>query len=1071
VHPSIETTQQQLDHQIGRFSFASIAVISALNALLLIAAPPLPLPDLTRVLSALACAALAVLGGWATWASLRRWRSSMALWVACATTLLLAGMAGVIGPTLTPIIAGYLAMLVAVSAILVPARYALALALVGAAAVLLPALPQQSWGACLAQALMVGSGLALGLLVARGRSIALTRSAEREARVARLLGMAVDWYWELSADLRLTQLSSAQGAQATGASQRLVGRGIWELLGESLDETELDAAMAWLETRQAVVSQSIHLRDAEGLNRHYSISGEPRYDHHGVFLGYWGVSRDITPQLHAQRAGLASEARYRELFSLSPSPLLLHRDGRVLDANQSAARLLDYPSPEAMRGVLVAELSPPGAMQEAARQRIALLERLPMGDSMPVAELQLQSCGGRLIHVQATGVRVPMGDGPASLSLYFDMTARVNTERALRRSESLLSQVFATSPDCIVISELATGRIKMVNQGFTDMFGFTAAEAVGLSSQALGLWSQRDDWNDLVSTTQRQGAVRHLPATMVAKSGRRMSASLSAAMFAVSGQHLLVMMARDVTAQERTRREHEAMLQSASIGIAFTQRRTFMQVNPQFERIFGWAEGALAGQPGHAVWASLREYGDMSLLIAERLAQGESVDMERQMKRHDGSVFWCRLMARAIDPLLPERSGTIWIAEDITERRDVALALAQARDDAEAASRAKSAFLANTSHELRTPLNGLLGLAHLAQQPDLDPVRRQTYLGQLSESAHNLSRIISDVLDLARVEAGKLTIEHCAFDLRQTLHNVQAQHQPLAEAQGLTLTLQVADDVPAHVNGDGLRVRQILSNYLTNALKFTEQGHVALQVQRLPDGERLRFDVSDSGPGIDSEVMGRLFMPFSQADVSTTRRHGGTGLGLSICRELAEAMGGEVGANSLPGVGSRFWVILPLPTASAPPAAPHSGASGDSDGGGLQGRSVLLVEDNAVNMLIGVALLERWGMHVTQATDGQRAIDAVAAADAAGQPFDAVLLDVQMPVMSGHDAARLLRQQHPTLPLIALTAAALTSEREKALAAGMNDFLTKPIDADRLYQTLLRHVTRQVRRPLPESPP
>lgn len=1051
---TLESTQLRLDDLIARLSYAATAVIASASALLLGLLAPVQLAPATRWGGALACGLLALLSAGVAWLAQRPQRPVWVMGVGAAAVCVVAGLAWALGPAVAPLLTGYLTLGVAVTAIVARPALAVALAGAGGALVLGPRGQPSAWGPLLAEVLMLCTGLGLGLLVARVRRESLLRASERETQVARLLGMAVDWYWELNAELRVTRLTSGSGHAPSAAFRRLQGQGAWELLARNVNEVELDAAMARLDSRTPIKGRLIRVDDEQGAPRHFSISGEPRYDRAGVFLGYWGIARDITEQLE----GRASEARYRELFALSPSPLLLHRDGRVLDANQSAARLLDYPDPEAMRGVEVATLSPPGPVQTLARERLALLEQLPLGENMPVAESQLQSRGGRLIHVQSTGVRVPMGDGPASLSLYFDMTARVNTERALRRSESLLSQVFATSPDCIVLSELGSGRLKMVNQGFTDMLGYSAAEAVGVSSVDLALWNQPSNWTDLVRATQRHGAVRHLPATLVTKSGRRISASLSAAMFAVSGQHLLVMMVRDVTAHERTRREHEAMLQSASIGIAFTQRRTFVQVNPQFERIFGWPDGALAGQPGQAVWSSPQEYGEVALLIGDRLSRGESVDMERQMRRRDGSVFWCRLMARAIDPQLPERSGTIWIAEDITERHEVALALAQARDDAEAASRAKSAFLANTSHELRTPLNGLLGLARMAQQPGLDDALRQSYLSQLGDSASNLSRIISDVLDLARVEAGKLTLEHCPFDLHHTLRAMHAQHQPLAEAKGLGLSLQMDADLPAQVCGDALRVRQILGNYLTNAIKFTEHGRVELLAQRQPDG-LLRLAVTDTGPGITPEVMGRLFQPFSQADVSTTRRHGGTGLGLSICRELAQAMGGEVGADSVPGSGSRFWVTLPMPPAADPDAAAASAEPTVADG--LQGARVLLVEDNAVNMLIGAALLAQWGVQVSQASDGQHAVDAVNAAAATGELFDAVLLDVQMPVMSGHDAARLLRQQHPTLPLIALTAAALTSEREAALAAGMDAFLTKPIDPDRLYHTLVRHIRPQ----------
>jgi CheY-like chemotaxis protein len=267
--------------------------------------------------------------------------------------------------------------------------------------------------------------------------------------------------------------------------------------------------------------------------------------------------------------------------------------------------------------------------------------------------------------------------------------------------------------------------------------------------------------------------------------------------------------------------------------------------------------------------------------------------------------------------------------------------------------------------------------------------------------------------------------------------------------------MQIDPGVPRLVQGDALRVRQILVNYLHNALKFTEQGQVRLAATRTGGGQ-LRFEVVDTGPGIDAPTQARLFRPFTQADESITRRFGGTGLGLSICRELAELMGGTVGLTSAPGEGSSFRVDLPLPEVAA-----LEEESGQAAGAGdpLVGARVLLVEDNPVNMMIAVAMLEQWGMQVDQAEDGAQALRALERLAAGEQPrYDVVLMDVQMPGMSGHEATRRLRQQWSAgqLPVIALTAAALVSEREIALAAGMNDFVTKPVEAERLRRTLCR---------------
>jgi signal transduction histidine kinase/CheY-like chemotaxis protein len=472
--------------------------------------------------------------------------------------------------------------------------------------------------------------------------------------------------------------------------------------------------------------------------------------------------------------------------------------------------------------------------------------------------------------------------------------------------------------------------------------------------------------------------------------------------------------------------------------------------------MYGWPAGTLVGQSGRVVWDSDDDYRRIGATLGPKLARGEPAQIETTARRFDGSAFFARITGKAIDPTHPARGGTIWIVEDITEQRQVEQALARARDAAEAANRAKSAFLANTSHELRTPLNGLIGLARLAAAPDTSEARRQQYLLQIGDTAQALSAIISDILDLSKIEAGKLELESAPFDLGELLRGMQRAYATLAESKAIALRLDIGVGADTLVLGDMLRTRQILNNYLSNALRFTTHGEVRLQARRL-DGLRVRIEVHDTGPGIPEDVQARLFKPFTQADESTTRRYGGTGLGLSICRELATLMGGEVGLRSLPGEGSCFWAELPLPQTEAPaPEAPPPMPAQDA----LQGASVLMVEDNPVNMLIAATLLEQWGVKIEQATDGQQAVQAVQRRARSGSLFDAVLMDVQMPVMSGHEATRALRREYSAerLPIIALTAAALVSEREQALAAGMNDFLTKPIDAQRLQQTLVRWI-------------
>ncbi|MDQ6680041.1 MAG: PAS domain S-box protein, partial [Pseudomonadota bacterium] len=891
----------------------------------------------------------------------------------------------------------------------------------------------------------------------------LRADQDRERRYHTLLGIAADRLWEQDRHFRFTYVASPRDPAGGAAMQDRIGLTPWQMPDCGLSEDQLDAHRADLEAHRSFSGLLVRRRDAAGRSRIHSISGEPRFDAAGMFIGYWGVTRDVTEEVDAQRAMTSSETRYRELFERSPSPLLLHRKGLVFDANAAAARLFGFADAASMAGIAIVDLVGSSENRERAIARVAALEDMPVGEGTPVTDYETRATDGRLINVQATAVRVDTATGPATLTIMFDISARQRVEAALRRSEAMLSHLFATSPDCISLSEIETGRHTMVNAAFTRVTGYTSSEAVGHTATEMGIWHDLEERDRLGALLRKHGTVTDLPVTIRAKSGARVSMRISAARFAMDTRNYLVINARDVTATERTRLEHAAILERASIGIAFTRDRLFVQVNPRFEDMFGWAPGELAGKPGAVVWPGESDYAEVARLAGPLLSTGQRFEVERQMQRKDGSVFWCRILAQVVNPSHPSQGGTIWIVDDVTERRRLDQALAAARDAAEAASTAKSAFLANTSHEIRTPLNGLLGLARLAMRQDIDAERRQHYLEQILDSAQGLAVILSDILDLSKIEAGKIALEEVAFDLREALTGVHQSYRTAAEAKGLEMRLTIADELPATVLGDPVRVRQILTNFISNAIKFTERG--SIRIEASGGAGTVRFAVTDSGAGVDAATQERLFKPFSQGDSSTTRRYGGTGLGLSICRELARLMGGEVGMQSSAGHGSTFWARLPLR------AAFSSGATLSTEAHDIEllnGTRVLLVEDNPVNMMIAAATLEQWGVKVDQARDGRMALEAVREASATGRLFDAVLMDVQMPVMSGHEAAAELRKRYgPTvLPIIALTAAALVTERDQALAAGMNDFLTKPIDAVRLRQTLARHVRGAERHPV-----
>jgi len=537
----------------------------------------------------------------------------------------------------------------------------------------------------------------------------------------------------------------------------------------------------------------------------------------------------------------------------------------------------------------------------------------------------------------------------------------------------------------------------------------------------------------------------------------------------------------DITARKNAERElrsiqqfQETILKGISHGVHGVDcLGDIVFENPAAVKMLGWGETNMVGMPAHPTMHHHRPDGTPYPVgecpIHATLLDGQYRHVNDEVFwRKDGTSFPVEYSVGPIRSETGEITGAVVVFIDITERKRAEDELRAAKEAAEAATKIKSEFLANMSHEIRTPMNGVVGMTGLLLDTALDAEQR-TFAETIRSSADSLLKIIDDILDFSKIEAGKLTFEELAFDLRETVEGTLGMLAGPAQAKGIALAGFIDPAVPVHLRGDPGRVRQVLTNLVSNAIKFTNHGTVSLGVNTTPGAAgkvTLRFEVKDTGIGISTETQKRLFQAFVQADGSTRRKFGGTGLGLAICRQLVEQMGGSIGIESALGKGSTFWFTArfarqspaELPEAAGPgkPSAAAASKKGAVQApAAVPGRvRILVAEDNIVNQRVAIGQLAKLGCTGDTVANGFEALDALQRI-----PYDIILMDCQMPGMDGFQATREIRlrergRRH--VWIIAMTANTMSGDRDACITAGMDDYIGKPTRVEELHAALLR---------------